>query len=672
MRKSILTILACLFILFFSPAQSRWTIGEDGAIHWRADGILPHGDHIEMSGNRVSTVIRYGIAQNGEFTMERSMIFPMLRTVPNNTHASLMQRVAMDIPSLVTVGSLPLRNEQCLDVAINGALVVRSSFCVGRENIGNARGGSYKPVVELTRTIFPSVDKPLLCEIYTVKNISGRSIVLNIPRTLSTYSTAPERGVEGSYVVELSIEGAGSHTLAADAQLSFNVVVQGRRISEKPLTVDVPEEYEARMNFVGSIDDRLILQTPDSVMNTAFRYAKIRASESIFATRGGYMHGPGGESYYAAIWANDQAEYVNPFFPFLGYDTGNESALNSFRHFARFVNDDYRPLPSSIIAEGLDTWNGAGDRGDAAMIAYGVGRYALSLGQGETARELWPLMEWCLEYCRRNLNENGVVRSRTDELEGRFPAGEANLCTSSLYFDALVSASYLCRELGIKNDYRAQAEVLRGNIESYFGADMGGYETYRYYDGNKVLRAWIAIPLTMGIYERKCGTSDALLSDRLWSENGILTAEGDATYWDRATLYAFRGIMAAGLTDRVLDFLSDYSRKRLLGEHVPYPVEAYPEGDGRHLSAESGLYCRVFTEGLFGIRPTGFGSFAMTAQLPETWNEMSLRNIHAHGRNFDIEVRRQGGRLRITVKDKDRKYYDKAVKEGSAIDIRLK
>jgi len=30
------------------------------------------------------------------------------------------------------------------------------------------------------------------------------------------------------------------------------------------------------------------------------------------------MHGPGGGRYYAAIWANDQAEYANPFFPFLG------------------------------------------------------------------------------------------------------------------------------------------------------------------------------------------------------------------------------------------------------------------------------------------------------------------------------------------------------------------
>lgn len=61
------------------------------------------------------------------------------------------------------------------------------------------------------------------------------------------------------------------------------------------------------------------------------------------------MHGPGGEAYYAAIWANDQAEYINPFFPFLGYGIGNESALNSFRHFARYMNPEYTPIPSSII-----------------------------------------------------------------------------------------------------------------------------------------------------------------------------------------------------------------------------------------------------------------------------------------------------------------------------------
>ena len=150
------------------------------------------------------------------------------------------------------------------------------------------------------------------------------------------------------------------------------------------------------------------------------------------------MHAPGGGRYYAAIWANDQAEYVNPFFPFLGNLAGNESAINSFRHFAKFMNDDFEPIPSSIIAEGLDFWNGAGDRGDMAMIAYGASRFALAYGHENTAKELWPLIQWCLEFSKIKINSAGVVSSDSDELEGRFPAGKANLNTSSLYYDALI------------------------------------------------------------------------------------------------------------------------------------------------------------------------------------------------------------------------------------------
>ena len=94
------------------------------------------------------------------------------------------------------------------------------------------------------------------------------------------------------------------------------------------------------------------------------------------------------------------------------YPKGSESALNSYMHFARFMNDEYKPIPSSIIAEGIDIWNGAGDRGDAAMIAYGAARYALVRSRREEAMKLWPLVEWCLEYCKRKLNdENKQTRT---------------------------------------------------------------------------------------------------------------------------------------------------------------------------------------------------------------------------------------------------------------------
>jgi hypothetical protein len=366
------------------------------------------------------------------------------------------------------------------------------------------------------------------------------------------------------------------------------------------------------------------------------------------------MHGPGGESYYAAIWANDQAEYINPFFPFLGYDKGNESAENSFRHFARFMNDDYKPVPSSIIAEGDDIWNGAGDRGDAAMIAYGAARYALARGDKDEAESLWPLIEWCLEYCRRQITDEGVVASNSDELEGRFPAGKANLCTSSLYYDALLSAAFLGKDLGKPasrlSAYTRQAKEIRAAIERYFGGTVEGFNTYKYYEGNDVLRSWICIPLTMGINDRKEETIKALFSPRLWTKNGLLTQAGSDTFWDRSTLYALRGVYACGETEKATDYLKFYSNQRLLGEHVPYAIEAWPEGGQRHLSAESGLYCRIITEGLFGIRPVGLWSFTITPRLPKDWDTMSLRKIYAFGnRPLDICVYKHAKGIKIEI-----------------------
>ena len=113
------------------------------------------------------------------------------------------------------------------------------------------------------------------------------------------------------------------------------------------------EEEEKREGLISRIRSTLQLETPDPILNQMFNFAKLRASESIFATKGGLMHGPGGGSYYAAIWANDQAEYIGPFVPFLGDVDGIEAALNCYRLFRSFMGPDYAPIPSSIIAEGL-------------------------------------------------------------------------------------------------------------------------------------------------------------------------------------------------------------------------------------------------------------------------------------------------------------------------------
>jgi len=674
-RKSVLLLMLSIFLCTMLPAQPRWTLVPSGEIEWKINEKLPHLDHIEMSGKKVAFVLRYGVDENGAFQLERSMVWPMLRTIPNNTHASLMQRFALNIPSLLMINGMSIQAEKISSIRLKGKMTITGQYAIGYVNVGSAKNQPLNPTVEITTTIFPSTDLPLICEIYEVKNISKKAISLLIPTHRDQYETLASKGVQGSYTMVNSIQGDGSYFIEPGETVKFSATIQAFNDLQKEVKVSVADELAKRMAFVDEMSNSLELVTPDTVLNTAFKFAKIRASESIFETKGGLMHGPGGESYYAAIWANDQAEYVSPFFPYLGYETGNKSALNAYKHFARFMNAEYNPIPSSIVAEGDEIWNGVGDRGDAAMIAYGASRYALTRGSMEESKELWPLIEWCLEYCNRKIDENGVVASNTDELEFRFPAGNANLSTSTLYYDALISASYLGHDLGLNpktiEKYKEQAVTLRKNINSFFGAKVEGFETYRYYKENDVLRSWICMPLTMGIFDRAKGTIDALFSPRLWTKDGLLTQAGSETFWDRSTLYALRGIFAAGETEKAVNYLNYYSSQRLLGEHVPYPIEAWPEGSQRHLSAESGLYCRIITEGMFGIRPTGLRSFSLSPRLPKAWNKMALNNIKAFGSEFDVSVVRDNKKIQITLSTNGKVFYSKTVVDGVTVDIKL-
>lgn len=646
--------------------NSRWKISEDKSIVWSGNTLTPHKDHVEMSGKRVSTVLRYGINSEGGFEINKSMIWPLLRTIPNNTHASLMRRYDWDVLGSVNVnGKSLLTNEKVTEVSLKGILTVKSFM-------DNGYSGQW----EVIREYMPSTEKPALVELYQVINKGDNKLSIEIADDGFISYTDPSNGVKGSYMIEGNISRYGYFTVVPGDTLRFSASISAHEANAEAVMMDAEQEKKQRQDLVEAWMGNLVLETPDPIINTMFAFSKIRACESIYETQGGPMHGPGGESYYAAIWANDQAEYINPYFPFTGYEYGNSSALNSYNHFARFINDEWKPIPSSIVAEGLDIWNGVGDRGDAAMIAYGASRYALSLGNKKTAEELWPLITWCLEYCKRKLNEGGVVASDTDELENRFESGDANLCTSSLYYDALISSAYLADELGkgsgLVRDYEERAKVLRGNIEKYFGANVEGFNTYAYYEGNDILRSWICIPLTVGINERVEGTIEALFSPRLWTENGLLTQAGSETFWDRSTLYALRGVYAAGETEKATDYLHRYSATRLLGEHVPYAIEAWPEGNQRHLSAESGLYGRIITEGMFGIRPTGFRSFNLTPRLPESWDKMALRKVKTCAADFDIEVERiKDGKIKVLVfENGNKKTY--TIKEGETINIKLR
>jgi len=74
---------------------------------------------------------------------------------------------------------------------------------------------------------------------------------------------------------------------------------------------------------------------------------------------------------------------------------------------------------------------------------------------------------------------------------------------------------------------------------------------------------------------------------------------------------------------------------------------------------------------MFGIRPTGFHSFAIAPNLPKAWGSMQLRNIHAFGSVFDLVIIRAGEKLRLETAVDRQPPTSRVVDVGTTIDINL-
>ena len=146
------------------------------------------------------------------------------------------------------------------------------------------------------------------------------------------------------------------------------------------------------------------------------------------------------------------------------------------------------------------------------------------------------------------------------------------------------------------------------------------------------------MPMNVGIKDNAQDTIKALFSPKMYSDGYLKTASNRKTTWDRSLLFAFRGALRVGEQDEIFDFIREYTSNRLIGFHAPYPVEAYPEGNMRQLSAESILYARVFTEGMFGLTITGFGKFSITPAIPTKWKKVALRHLVLANMPIDIVI----------------------------------
>ncbi len=635
---------------------------------------ISYSDNIEMAGTRVAAIIHYDIDTAGILSVEREVIFPQLRRFIKDDDTK-WQKYRAYLKSFY-------KDEEALpNIYVNKKLL--NIPPIEKINIDGTLEFVHKTNktgIAIARKFFPSSDQRLLIEEWSIHNASDSIKEITIANLVNQKS---DYGVLGKYTRMITHNSPEKISLIGEKTHTFQIMYTATKESETTPTYQ--EDWKPRITFLSETKNSLVLKTPDETLNTLFAFSKIRAAENIFHSKMGLVHSPGGGRYYAGVWANDQAEYSGPFFPYLGYDTGNIAAMNAYKAFyeqmLEIPNHD-KNLWASYEMNGDFTCCGT-DRGDAAMIAFGGLHFLMASGDKELCKKYEPMIDWCLEYNHKKLNAEGVVLSESDEMEGRIPTGTANLSTSALYYGALDLAIDFYKSMDADKSKIKTLEQRKQNlykkIDDYFGAEIEGLKTYKYFKEHKHLRHWICLPLVMGINDRKEGTIKALF-EKLWTENGVHVEinpeepEVSKIFWDRGTLYALRGTFLAGATEISLKKLKEFSEKRLLGEHVPYVVEAYPEGNMAHLSAESALYCRVFLEGVFGIRPTGISSFSLLPRLPASWDEMSLEKVKAFNQTFDIKVSKAAkDQIKILVNKQDGSIvFDKTVDTNTTVQIDFK
>lgn len=518
-----------------------------------------------------------------------------------------------------------------------------------------------------TRTIYPSMSRALVLDEWSLRNVGGN------PVKVSVKSDRVEKREGERVLMAWQSQAVEATTVAPGGRITFHSGIHARLTDEPDPVEDLAAERAAREAVVDAAwNGPGRLETPDRDLNAAYALQKFHVLETPIETHKGVITHNGSLRYSPGIWANDPVEYSSPVFPFFGDPELNQAGMNMYRIWLEHCREHgIDPFPGSFEHAALkltQRW-----RGDDAMVLYGLSKFLLFQGDRAAAEEMWPLIQFSVESLRRNTRDDGIIASKTDEMEGRYPTGDANLSSSSLAYGGYRLAARLAQALGKPEaaEFDRRADQLRDAIEAFFGAEVEGFHTYRYFKENTVLRGWILLPLAMGITGRQDGTLDAMVSDKLWPnrlQGGDILAASDRreTEWGRETYYALRVLFKAGRTEQALDLTRRVVKAQIFGAKGPYPDE-----DAIDMLCPGSLYPRVFTEGMFGIVPTGLDSFECTPWLPRDWPRMALRDVRAFGKAWDLVVEREGDRQKTTVVCEDRMILSETGPAGKTYQVDL-
>ena len=96
---------------------------ENGTPLWEVRKGQEHRDDIEMSGLYVDDIVYYGTREDGTLALGAHRFSPMLRTIPNNTHATFCFTVKDSDPLMTAKNKWLVAHREAKSLVADGVTV---------------------------------------------------------------------------------------------------------------------------------------------------------------------------------------------------------------------------------------------------------------------------------------------------------------------------------------------------------------------------------------------------------------------------------------------------------------------------------------------------------------------------------------------------------------------
>jgi len=149
-------ILAGFGVSGWAAEASSWQVGE-GRIERRFAAGQAAKDHFAMAGRTADVIFEWAVATNQAFSSSAFIRWPMLRTLPDDTHAALKDRFCSKDEPVPLVDGRALAEGRAERAVIDGTFRVSGRFDEG---------------LAFERITFPAVSSPALITRVELQNTS--------------------------------------------------------------------------------------------------------------------------------------------------------------------------------------------------------------------------------------------------------------------------------------------------------------------------------------------------------------------------------------------------------------------------------------------------------------------------------------------------------------------